>query len=107
MPLHPDWATRNVAAEERDPGSMLNLHRALLKLRRERDALSVGSWHAVAGPAGVLAYERRHGSERLLVLLNLTGVAVTMAWQGVPLLSTLDGEPEPGMLRPDEGMIVE
>jgi len=107
LPLHPDWPTRNVAGQEAEPRSMLALYRALLALRRSRDVLSVGSWHPVEAPGGVLAYERRWGGERVRVLLNLTGAGVAMAWAGRVLLSTLAGEPEPGMLRGDEGMIVE
>src|SRR4029453_13381674 len=34
LPLHEDWRTRNVAAQETDPDSMFSLYRALLKLRR-------------------------------------------------------------------------
>ncbi|KKI22621.1 alpha-amylase family glycosyl hydrolase, partial [Sphingomonas sp. Ag1] len=34
LPLHPDWRTRNVAAQEADPASMLWLYRRLLAARR-------------------------------------------------------------------------
>ncbi len=71
LPLNPDWPTRNVAAQDRDPGSMLALYRDLLALRRSHDALSIGDFRLVDGDADVLAYERRHGTERLLIALNL------------------------------------
>jgi len=107
LPLHADWPTRNVAAQECDPRSMLHLYRALLALRRAHDALSVGSWHPVEAPEQVLAYERRHGNRRLLVLFNLTGQDVAVAWPGTVLLSTLGDDGQAGVLRADEGMIVE
>lgn len=106
LPLNPDWPTRNVAAQERDPASMLALYRRLLALRRAHPALAVGSFRLLDAPAGVLAYERRHEGAVLHVLLNLTAQAVPIAWRGDVLASTLDGQPEPGMLHADEGIIV-
>lgn len=71
LPLHPDWRTRNVAAQEGDPASMLWLYRRLLAARRACPALSLGRMTLHEAPPDVLAYERRHGDERLLVVLNL------------------------------------
>ena len=106
LPLHEDWSTRNVAVEDADLRSMLSLHRALLKLRRGSAALTIGSLTLVDAPDGVLAYERRHEDERLLVALNLTPNNLTFVWTGTVLLSTLNGDPEPGMLYPDEGLVI-
>jgi alpha-glucosidase len=106
LPLNPDWPTRNVAAQERDPRSMLHLYRRLLALRRAHPALAVGDFALLAAPAGVLAYERTYGAERLVVLLNLTAHGLTIEWTGTPLVSTLDGEPQPATLRPDEGLVI-
>jgi len=106
LPLNSDWAARNVAAQERDRASMLALYRALLALRRQEPALSVGSLTLIDAPEGVLAYERRDGDRRLLVMLNLTAENVTVDWRGEPLLSTLDGSPERGMLYANEGIVI-
>ena len=106
LPLNPDWPTRNVAAQQDDPASMLTLVRALLALRRAEPALAIGAMALLDAPAGVIAYERRHDGRRLSILLNLTSSAVAYDWAGTPLLSTLDGDPAPGMLRADEGLIV-
>ncbi len=111
LPLHPDWPVRNVAAQAGDPGSILSLYRRLLTLRRTEPALSVGSFALVDAPAGVLAYDRVEGDRRLRILLNLRDAAVTMDWPGVDwsgtvMLSTRDGEPEPGTLRANEGLIL-
>src|SRR5690606_222425 len=70
LPLHPDWPRRNVAAQEADSRSMLALTRALLRLRREETALSIGEYLPVACEGDLLAYERRCGDKRLLVTLN-------------------------------------
>ena len=71
LPLHADWPTRNVAAQTQDAGSMLSLHRDLLRLRRAHPALALGDWALVESEGNVLAYERRHGKERIVVALNL------------------------------------
>ena len=105
LPLHDDWPTRNVAVEDADPRSMLSLHRALLKLRRGNGALREGSLTLVDAADDVLAFERRHGEERVLVALNLgQRTRAAPAWGDV-LLSTLEGS-EANMLRPDEGLIL-
>ncbi|MDB5696865.1 MAG: alpha-amylase, partial [Sphingomonas bacterium] len=107
LPLHADWRTRNVAAQVGDPASMLSLHRALLKLRRASAALSIGSLALVEAEEDVLAYERRHGEERVLVALNLGSRerAVPGGEEGRVLLSTLStGEGD--VLRPNEGAVI-
>ena len=106
LPLHADWATRNVAAQEADRGSMLWLYRDLLALRRREAALSLGTMRVVDAPAGVLALERRHEDRVVRVLLNMTAAPVVCAWEGEVLLSTLAGAPAAGMLRGDEGLIL-
>ncbi|WCT72852.1 alpha-amylase family glycosyl hydrolase [Sphingomonas naphthae] len=110
LPISPDWRTRNVAAEDDDPASMLALHRALLALRRAYPALAMGDYVSVAAEGDILAYERRLGGERLLIVLNLGAMPQTfIAPEGGfrPILSTLPGAlPDTVMLlHPDEGLI--
>jgi len=59
LPLSEDWPTRNVHRQSLDPGSMLNLYRSLLHLRRRHRSLTIGD--LVLGQAidEVLVYERR------------------------------------------------
>jgi alpha-glucosidase len=71
LPLNLDWRTRNVAAQAGDPGSMLSLYRALLALRRAHVALTIGDFQLIDGDGDVLAYERDHGDEQIVVVLNL------------------------------------
>ncbi len=106
LPLNGDWPTRNVASQGSDANSLLSLNRRLLALRRSYLALSVGSIKLVDMPPGVLAYERIYENQRLTILLNLTSNNVTCPWQGTPLLSTLGGDPVPGMLYADEGLVL-
>ena len=80
LPLNADWRTRNVAVEDGDPGSMLHLYRRLLALRRSHQALSMGAIALIKADGDVLAYERRAGDERLLVVLNLGGTEQSVQW---------------------------
>ena len=74
LPVSADYKERNVAAEEKEPGSMLSLYRRLLALRQSNPALAVGSYQAVeTGAADVFAFEREYAGQRLLVALNFSG----------------------------------
>src|SRR4029077_12986273 len=74
LPVAPDHSHVNVATEDRNERSVLNLFRRLTGLRRELPALSVGSFRLVdVGASDVVAYVREHGGARLLVLLNIGG----------------------------------
>ena len=118
LPLNADWADRNVARLAEVSGSMLALHRDLLALRRAHLALSVGDFSLLEGldsAPDVLAYERHHGGDRLLIALNLGSTPRELplpAWahQARTLLSTLEGARSPTpdriVLRPDEGVIL-
>ncbi|GJD96455.1 alpha-amylase family glycosyl hydrolase [Methylobacterium iners] len=71
LPLSPDAVSRNVEALCDDPGSILTLYRHLLHLRREQDALSVGSFRLVEDRIeDVFAYERAAGEVTIRVVLN-------------------------------------
>lgn len=116
LPLTPDHRTRNVASMREQQGSILLLVRALLGLRRTRPSLSHGAWHLLEARGDVLAYDRREGTERILVVLDLGSAGsrwtpVSSEAGGRILLSTYgDRENEiigPTIaLRPDEGLIV-
>ena len=105
LPLNPDWPTRNVAAQEADPRSMLSLYRALLALRRREPALSVGEFEPLPMADGVLAYRRQSGDRTICVYLNLTDDDVSTDWSGSPILSTLTDDPQAGVLRANEGLL--
>ena len=108
LPLHDDWPTRNVAAQDGDPSSMLSLYRALLHLRRAEPALSIGALQLLDAGDDVLAYQRSHGETDFLIALNLTGEArkLSVATSALPVISTLDLRPFDSSLRPNEGVIL-
>jgi alpha-glucosidase len=110
LPLSDDWPARNVVAEAQQPGSMLNLYRALSALRRKHNALSIGALRMLAASEGLVAYERSFEDERLTVALNLTADAIELptSLRGQVLLST-DSDRSGALaqtLRPNEGIIL-
>jgi oligo-1,6-glucosidase/alpha-glucosidase len=111
LPLNEDWPTRNVAAQEREPGSMLALYRSLLAARRSSRALATGDFALVDADDDVLAYERRHGDEHLLIVLNLGAQQrrlprpINSVLEEI-ILSTLPCRTFDGTLAPNEGLIL-
>jgi alpha-glucosidase len=81
-------ATRNVAAQARDPDSVMSLLRRLIALRRELD----GAVHFGEAPAGALRFTR--GSYE--VAINLSERPVAIARKGELLLEARAGDGAPG-----------
>jgi alpha-amylase len=103
--LQPDSMTTNVADEDADPGSLLNLYRRLIHLRKADDALAAGRLIPLStAGAHVVAYLRRAddtGTARrdrrddvVLVVANLDSLAA----DGVTLASAR-GAMKPGTYR--------
>ncbi|RDI57336.1 alpha-amylase family glycosyl hydrolase [Microvirga subterranea] len=114
LPLDPTFTQCHVEALSKDPTSILTLYRRLIALRRQHLALSVGRYVPVEAQGDMLAYERRHGSERFVVALNLGHrphtLVLPVGANGHVVLSTFldrDDEPFDGQvsLRADEGLI--
>jgi alpha-glucosidase len=115
LPLNSDWPTRNVARMTEESHSILILYRRLLALRRDCLALSIGEFVLLKGGDAILAYERRHDSERLIVALNLAerphGLRLPDWARGSRLLlSTVDDaalvEGDTLLLRSNEGVVL-
>ncbi len=116
LPIHPEYARFNVQTQLREPGSMLNLYRRLIELRRSQPALTLGAYTPLAAtPPGVHAYLREQDGNRILVALNFsaepTALSLKEPGRGEVLLSSaLDREEEldPGdiRLRGHEGLVV-
>jgi glycosidase len=63
LPLHPQSAVMNVAAQREDPGSVLASYRRTLQLRAKSMALSAGSLEIIDPPADpnkIFAYHRAY-----------------------------------------------
>ena len=79
----------DVAAQDADPQSMLNLYRRLIELRKTSPALLHGAVAKVRAEGTVLSYERRTAEQRLAVHLNLGEASQSVAVEsGRVLLSS-------------------
>jgi alpha-glucosidase len=83
LPQPAHWADLTVEAQQRDPGSMLQLYRTALRLRREIRDLRGPDLHWLPAPEGVLHFRR---GERFECLANLGDSAVRLP-EGVVLSS--------------------
>ncbi len=89
LPMGPDLKNRNVETELADPGSVLNLYRRLLAVRKSSEALTVGDYHEVeSANDDVLMYERVAGEERVIVGVSFADSSVAVAVTGEVLVST-------------------
>ncbi|WP_213771986.1 alpha-amylase family glycosyl hydrolase [Bradyrhizobium sp. dw_78] len=117
LPLAGDFTDENVVSLDRDARSILNLYRALIRLRKETPALVLGSYTPIAAHGDLLLYRRQHEGKALVIALNFGAepVSVTsssIGFDGELLLSTFldrQGESIEGVLglRGNEGVIVE
>jgi glycosidase len=91
-----DWQTKNVAAQDRDPASLLNHYRRLIHLRNAHSALSSGDLSvATASDAAVTAFVRRSTAETIVIIANfgaraLPRVDVTLESGSAPLSGRLE-----------------
>jgi alpha-glucosidase len=112
LPIAPDAAAINVAAQRDDPASLFSFYRRLIWLRRGSAALRRGRYTALPAPRDVYRFAREADGERIEVSINFSS-----AIRHVPLpdatvlLSTLsgrDGSRHRGgqlELSPDEAVI--
>jgi len=87
--LGPDWPLRNVAALGGQPGSILDLYRRLIALRRSSPPLNRGAWEPLQSSGPVLAYARVHDGRRMTVALNLSAEPVVARLAGVTSAATV------------------
>ena len=72
LPVPPSYRERNVAAEGRDPGSLLSFYRRLIALRRRSPALLDGDYASLGDDPHVFAYRRGTRGQTVVVALNMS-----------------------------------
>lgn len=117
LPLQETWRENNVTAALSDPNSLLNLHRALIRLRHCHPVLVTGGYRSIVAEEGILLFIRTLDNTSMLIALNFDDQpAVVMPkadWPAgaIRLSSYLDRYDErmaDGInLRPLEGVVVE
>lgn len=73
LPVHKNHEFANVQDQSGDDDSLLNMYRALLRLRRSMPALQGGTLDLISDPAmdeNILAYKRSGKNQTLLIVLN-------------------------------------
>ncbi|HSX01989.1 MAG TPA: alpha-amylase family glycosyl hydrolase [Candidatus Saccharimonadia bacterium] len=79
LPVAPNYAQLNAAAEAADPASVLWEYRRLIHLRNTSPALQGSEYEPLElGHPAVFGYVREHGGQRLVVLLNFSDQAATV-----------------------------
>jgi alpha-glucosidase len=90
------WDAKTVDAQRRDPGSMLNLYRAALAIRRLDPGLGDGPMRWLEAAPDVLAFAR---GERFAAVTNLSSEPIALPVAGELLLASADLDD--GCLPPD------
>jgi alpha-glucosidase len=116
LPLADDFVHENVVNLEADTQSILNLYRALIRLRKQLPQLMSGDYVPIAAEGDLLMYRRQIDGDAVVIALNLGAepvsiVTETAGLEGALLLSTFldrQGETIQGTLdlRGNEGVIV-
>jgi len=116
LPLADDFVHENVVNLEADTRSILNLYKALIRLRKQLPQLISGDYLPIAAEGDLLIYRRQIEEEAVVIALNLGAEPVSMVSEAVGLdgeilLSTFldrEGEGIQGTLdlRGNEGVII-
>ena len=86
LPIPPSAAQYNVETEAKDPDSIFNCYKTLLKLRNTNAALRDGTQESINEDAeNVFAFVRRSGDKAVLVVLNMSEKAQSLGFDLVNL----------------------
>jgi alpha-glucosidase len=99
LPVPPTARTTNVSAQAADASSLLNFYKRMIRLRRQSPALLDGDYAAVGSDPHVYAYLRRAGGQTMLVALNMSAEARTLALDDAALGATSGKAPAPLRVR--------
>lgn len=78
LPHAKDDGKHNVLEEAKDPNSVLNFYKKLLKLRQNHDEFTLGEFEPCPAKGALFAYRRYHGMSSVLVLVNLSDKPVKL-----------------------------
>jgi oligo-1,6-glucosidase len=112
--VNPNYSTINASAEEKDPNSVLNYFRGIVKLRKENPFLIYGTYTLLdKNSPDVYVYTRELGGNKmLLVLLNFKSTVASVNTgidysQAKILISNYASHLPSGKLQPYEAVIYE
>jgi alpha-glucosidase len=109
LPIHDDYKTCNVEAQEADSASPLSWYRNLAALRAARPELVAGAWtQLMEEDEQIMAFERELDGAKTVTLVNFSMDEATYdasLVEGLALLAGSQGGAEQGVLRPLEATI--
>ena len=73
LPVDPEYVHSNVHKQLKDPDSLLNHYRALIRLRKGSEVLLTGDWLPVINNSAIMSWQRVLNNESMLVILNFSG----------------------------------
>ena len=74
LPVHDDYKTENVEAENSDPASVLSWYHKIAAFRRDREVLLNGTYRELIPESKeIYAFERKNNDDRIVTLVNFTG----------------------------------
>ena len=86
LPVHPNYVSRNVSTQEKDPGSLLNFYKEIIALRKQFDALNSGTIKLIpSNDQFILSYLRIYKNQTIFVILNFNKRKVTYNLSGALL----------------------
>jgi alpha-amylase len=88
-PVAPTVASNNAQSQQRDPGSILNFYKAMLKLRNTLPSIARGSYEQPFAEGQVAAWRRRLGDETTLTVFNYGPQPAEVALDRLPPRSRL------------------
>jgi alpha-glucosidase len=116
LPLAADFRSENVENSRRETGSIYQLYRRLIALRRAKAALTIGRYRPMVAGGDLVLYIREHGAERILIALNLgadpASVQFPQPLRGHVLVSCFADREDEAIaagieLRGHEGLVIE
>ncbi|MCH3967185.1 MAG: alpha-glucosidase [Atopobiaceae bacterium] len=111
LPVHDDYATDNVEAQDAQKASVLSWYRRLVALRASHEELVSGDYvELMPASEQVLAFQRTAGARKAVVLANLSDEDApyeASLVDGMGLLASTYGDSLAGTLRPLESVVFE
>ncbi len=114
LKVNPNYTTINVAAQDKDPNSVLNYFRNLVKFRKANPILIYGKYTLLDREnPNVYAYIREYEGKKMLVLLNFKAVPSSAKLTGIDLskakvlINNCANFAADGVLQPYQAVILE
>ncbi|PCF84982.1 alpha-glucosidase [Staphylococcus intermedius] len=112
FPVNPNYVDINVAQQQKDPNSILNFYKDLIRLKKSDDIYTYGQFDLVdADNAQLFAYTRRLDGRTVVIIGNLSDEVATLNTdlalsEGEVLLHNDEGAVDFNAIRPYEACVV-